>query len=77
MIYLVTLGLDQTGVMIKMSSFLFSLTGDTAYCPHCDKIAEGTDIINKFGLRRMGNGVLRVQSWCKSCRNGTGDEYHA
>tara|TARA_B110000438_G_scaffold227442_1_gene221872 strand:- start:175 stop:360 length:186 start_codon:yes stop_codon:yes gene_type:complete len=58
-----------------MSSLLFSLTGDTAYCPHCTQIAEGADsIIRNFGLRRMGNGALRVQSWCKSCRNSTGDE---
>jgi len=57
-----------------LSSYLFSFTGDTTCCPQCDEIAEGTEIINKFGLRRMGNGAVIVQSWCKSCRNTTGDE---
>jgi len=59
---------------VKLPSYLFSFTGDTACCPHCNEIAQGAEIINKFGLRRMGNGILRVQSWCKSCRNSTGDE---
>ncbi len=43
---------------------------DSALCPHCSKTAEGFDsVIKEFGLRNMDDGVTRVQSWCKDCRN--------
>ena len=43
---------------------------DYALCPHCFKTATGLDsVIKEFGLRTMGDGVIRVQSWCKDCRN--------
>jgi len=38
-------------------------------CPHCFKTAIGVDsIIRDFGLRNMGDGTTRVQSWCRKCR---------
>jgi len=48
----------------------FSLIPNTTACPHCHKTSVGLDIIfKKFGLRNMGDGTTRVQSWCKECRN--------
>jgi hypothetical protein len=43
---------------------------DFTSCPHCLGTASGQDsIVEDFGLRNMGNGITRVQSWCKKCRN--------
>ena len=43
---------------------------DFTSCPHCFGTASGHDsIVEDFGLRNMGNGITRVQSWCKKCRN--------
>jgi len=43
---------------------------DSALCPQCFKTAIGIDAtIKLFGLRNMADGVTRVQSWCKDCRN--------
>jgi hypothetical protein len=43
---------------------------NSTLCPHCSKTATGLDsIIKNFGLRNMSDGVTRVQSWCKDCRN--------
>jgi len=43
---------------------------DSALCPHCFKTAIGIETTIKFfGLRNMSDGVTRVQSWCKDCRN--------
>ena len=45
---------------------------DSTSCPrsHCHATATGIDaIIRDFGLRNMGDGITRVQSWCKDCRN--------
>ena len=43
---------------------------DSTSCPHCEKTALGIDsIVRDFGLRNMSDGVTRVQSWCKDCRN--------
>lgn len=40
-----------------------------AMCPHCDKVANNKAKVEElFGLRTMGDGVIRVQSWCKECR---------
>ncbi|MCH8915830.1 MAG: hypothetical protein IIA82_08325 [Thaumarchaeota archaeon] len=41
-------------------------------CPNCGLVAE--DIIQiflKFGLRNMGDGTVRQQSWCYECRKFT------
>jgi hypothetical protein len=43
---------------------------DQTSCPNCKLTVNGFDsIFINFGLRNMGNGSVRVQSWCKSCRN--------
>ena len=49
---------------------------DPTSCPQCKKSASGITSINSiFGLRIMKGGPLvnrltiRVQSWCKDCRN--------
>jgi len=37
-------------------------------CPRCRDIAAGLiEIVNKFGLRKVGS-YIRPQSWCRSCR---------
>jgi hypothetical protein len=43
---------------------------DPTSCPNCGLGANGFDeILTNFGLRNMNNGSVRVQSWCRSCRN--------
>ena len=34
-------------------------------CPKCGEEKP----ISDFGFRKMGNGTVRNQSWCKECRN--------
>jgi hypothetical protein len=34
-------------------------------CPGCKKVKRNVD----FGFRRMANGKLFLQSYCKDCRN--------
>lgn len=36
----------------------------TRVCPHCKKEKP----LSEFGFRKMGNGKIRNQSWCKECR---------
>lgn len=36
----------------------------TRICPKCGREKP----ISKFGFRKMGNGQVRNQSWCKDCR---------
>lgn len=47
---------------------------DPTNCPHCGRIASGNESIeSNFGVRNMGDGTIRVQSWCRECRsNATG-----
>jgi hypothetical protein len=43
---------------------------DPTFCPNCGIDASGfSEISEKFGLRNMSDGITRVQSWCKDCRN--------
>jgi len=39
-------------------------------CPKCGKVTANTyqELEEKFGLRNMGNGEFRNQSWCRECR---------
>ena len=39
-------------------------------CPNCKKSSASTisELIKNFGLRIMGNGTTRNQSWCRECR---------
>lgn len=36
-----------------------------ATCPHCGMTGQ---VRKWFGIRNMGTGVLRPQSWCRDCR---------
>lgn len=36
----------------------------TRICPNCGK----EKLLSEFGYRNMGDGNIRNQSWCKSCR---------
>lgn len=36
----------------------------TRICPKCGREKP----IGEFGFRKMGNGQVRNQSWCKDCR---------
>ena len=42
-------------------------------CPNCNKTRVDTqaELEEKFGLRKMGDGTVRNQSWCKRCRYGS------
>ena len=43
---------------------------DPTCCPNCGLGASGLDnILTNFGLRNMGDDSVRVQSWCRNCRN--------
>ncbi|PJC50949.1 MAG: hypothetical protein CO032_02135 [Nitrosopumilales archaeon CG_4_9_14_0_2_um_filter_34_16] len=43
---------------------------DPTTCPNCKLGASGIkNILTNFGLRNMGDGSVRVQSWCRNCRN--------
>ena len=39
-------------------------------CPNCNGITANTraELIENFGLRKMEDGTIRNQSWCKGCR---------
>jgi len=46
------------------------LIQDPTSCPNCQLSAGGLhDILSKFGLRNMGDRTVRVQSWCRNCRD--------
>ncbi len=54
-----------------MSSFtgVFAIQDPTS-CPSCNLKACGLrDILINFGLRNMKYATVRVQSWCRNCRN--------
>ena len=52
-----------------LSEILRYVEKDSTSCPNCSKVAGShNEIICDFGLRNMGNGTIRVQSWCKECR---------
>ena len=41
-----------------------------AKCPHCDRRAYSEQAVEEqFGHRNMGDGTVRVQSWCRVCRS--------
>ncbi len=41
----------------------------TLMCLKCKKMRP----LSLFGLRRMADGAIRNQPWCRSCRSGTGE----
>ena len=42
-------------------------------CPNCNITRANTreELEEKFGLRKMGDGTVRNQSWCRGCRYGS------
>jgi hypothetical protein len=42
----------------------------TLMCLKCHKMRP----LSQFGLRKMADGAIRNQPWCRSCRSGTGDK---
>ncbi|MDP2561408.1 hemagglutinin [Psychrobium sp. 1_MG-2023] len=47
-----------------------SLTQARCPCRGCDKVARNeTEVDELFGLRDMGDGTIRVQSYCRECRS--------
>ncbi len=42
----------------------------TLMCLKCHKMRP----LSQFGLRRMADGAIRNQPWCRTCRSGTGDK---
>lgn len=60
----------KKGVEIDYKMVVCEIINDQASCPHCDVLVNGFDQVQQiFGLRNMGDGTIRVQSWCKKCRN--------
>ena len=50
---------------VKVNASGYNGSEPTILCPNCDKEKPLSD----FGYRKMGNGEIRNQSWCKKCRN--------
>lgn len=48
----------------KIQSHGYNGSEPTRICPHCGEEKP----LSAFGYRRMGNGDIRNQSWCKDCR---------
>ena len=45
------------------------LTKARCPCRGCSKSADNKeDVVRLFGLRNMGDGTIRVQSYCRECR---------
>ena len=42
----------------------------TLVCLKCQKVRP----LSLFGLRKMSDGSIRNQPWCRSCRSGAGSE---
>ena len=58
-------------VDLDISKFTGNFTSiDSTTCPNCKLFVRGFDsIFINFGLRNIGDGSVRVQSWCRNCRN--------
>jgi len=45
---------------------------DPTSCPKCNLCSNGLNsIFVNFGLRNMGDDTVRVQSWCRKCRDNS------
>jgi disulfide oxidoreductase YuzD len=54
---------------ISQFTGIFVIQNPTS-CPNCNLTSEGLDkIFSNFGLRNMADKTVRVQSWCRTCRN--------
>ncbi|EGR0036464.1 hemagglutinin [Vibrio parahaemolyticus] len=46
------------------------LTKARCPCRGCNTVATNAEQVEKlFGLRNMGDGTVRVQSYCRECRS--------
>jgi len=60
---------QDMGWNISQFSGIFVIQNPTS-CPNCNLSSEGLDeIFSNFGLRNMADKTVRVQSWCRHCRN--------
>ena len=60
---------QDMGFDISQFTGMFVIQDPTS-CPDCGFCAGGLqDILTNFGLRNLGDGTVRVQSWCINCRN--------
>ena len=60
---------NNMGIDISKFPGTFVIQNPTK-CPNCNLDSEGLpEILTHFGLRNMGDGITRVQSWCRSCRS--------
>ena len=65
---------ENVGYDISQFTGIFVIQ-DPTYCPNGDCSNHGLhshgldEILNNFGLRNMSDGTVRVQSWCRNCRN--------
>ena len=63
---------QDLGFDISQFTGMFVIQDPTS-CPNCELGAKGLhDILTDFGLRNMSDGSVRVQSWCRNCRNYSG-----
>jgi len=61
--------MDSGSKMVAYQVNASTAIKDPTSCPQCYQTAEGiTNIQKKFGLRKMTDGITRVQSWCRNCR---------
>ena len=62
---------------LRRSSELFDVEGNpvqiTLTCLCCKEVKP----LAAFGLRKMPNGVVRNQPWCRACRSGKSAEAKA
>ena len=49
----------------------FRTVNSNGKCPCCNDVnaITETELVKNFGLRNMGNNVIRNQSWCRKCRS--------
>ncbi len=60
---------DESNLDLSHFTGAFTIHDPTS-CPNCELGAKGLDdIVTNFGLRNMIDGSVRVQSWCRNCRN--------
>lgn len=57
--------LRQYGSLVPPKDALYSVMRQV--CPHC---GEEKQVATEFGFKKLRNGRIKPQSWCRACRNG-------